>query len=71
MPAGGTTYVNASGSPQTVPYGATYGTSGTSGTYGQPGVTYGATGATAGTGYNSGYYNSGTGVRQEIKQTVT
>lgn len=66
----GSTYVNASGNPQTVPYGGSYGTAGSSGTYGQPGVAYGTTGAATGAGYNSPY-NSGTGVRQEYKQTVT
>lgn len=58
--------MNTSGNPQTVPY---YGTTGTSGIQGQQGTTYATTGATG--GYGSGYYNSGTGVRQEIKQTVT
>lgn len=61
-------YVNTSGNPQTVPY---YGTTGTSGIQGQQGATYATTGATG--GYGSGYYSSGTGTgaRQEIKQTVT
>lgn len=80
LPSGQTgVYANTSTNPNvqlttntstTVPYGAT----GTSGYYQQSGNYAGTTAGTAGTvAYNSGsgYYNPPSGVRQEVKQTVT